>query len=77
MTEILPRITAKEIIKILEKKGFKYSRGSGGHRIYKNSEGKRVTVPYRSGKILHPKLLESILKDTDISIGELKQLLND
>jgi predicted RNA binding protein YcfA (HicA-like mRNA interferase family) len=39
--------------------------------------GKRVTVPFHVGKILHPKLLKSILSDAGISIGELDQLLKD
>ncbi|MEK6888417.1 MAG: type II toxin-antitoxin system HicA family toxin [Candidatus Aenigmatarchaeota archaeon] len=46
----LPRLTANEIIKILERKGFHLVRQSGSHKIYKNSTGKRATVPYHSGK---------------------------
>ncbi len=72
----LPRITAKEIIKVIESKGFKLVRQSGSHKIYKDSFGKRVTIPYHSGKILHPKLLKSILYDAGIEPNELKKLLN-
>jgi predicted RNA binding protein YcfA (HicA-like mRNA interferase family) len=43
--------------------------------IFKNSEGVRVTVPHHSGKILHPKLLKSILRDIDISVEDFKKLL--
>ena len=75
MTKRLPRITARQIIKILENKGFVLVRQSGSHKIYKNSEGQRVTVPFHSGKILHPKLLKSILKDAGISVEELEQML--
>ncbi|MBI2076292.1 MAG: type II toxin-antitoxin system HicA family toxin [Candidatus Aenigmarchaeota archaeon] len=71
----LPRVTANEIIKILEKKGFRLARQSGSHKIYKNMEGKRVTVPYHSGKILHPKVLKSIIRDAEISDDELRMLL--
>jgi len=70
-----PRITAMQIIKVLGKKGFKFSRQSGSHKIYKNNQGKRVTVPYHTGKILHPKLLKSILRDAEISGDEFKQYL--
>ncbi|MBW2002196.1 MAG: type II toxin-antitoxin system HicA family toxin [Deltaproteobacteria bacterium] len=70
-----PRITAMQIIKVLGKKGFKFSRQSGSHKIYKNNQGKRVTVPYHTGKILHPKLLKSILRDAEISEDEFKQYL--
>ncbi|MFH1956707.1 MAG: type II toxin-antitoxin system HicA family toxin [Patescibacteria group bacterium] len=71
----LPKITAKEIIAVLERAGFNFARQGGSHKIYKNPEGKRVTVPFHSGKVLHPKVLKSILKDADISIANLKELL--
>ncbi len=68
----LPRLTAKQIISILEKRGFKLVRQSGSHKIYRNSEGKRTTVPFHDNKILHPKVLASILKDAEIEPEELK-----
>lgn len=75
MANELPRITAKEIIAVLEKSGFVLSRQSGSHKIYKHPNGKRATVPFHSGKILHPKVLKSILRDADIGIEQLKELL--
>ena len=75
MSEKLPRVKADKIIKVLEKLGFTLARQSGSHKIYKNSEGTRVTVPYHSGKILHPKLLKSILRDIELSVDEFKKLL--
>ncbi len=52
MNEKLPRITAHEVIRVLEKAGFFLTRQSGSHKIYKNKTGKRVTVPYHTGKVL-------------------------
>ena len=75
MSNGLPKLTAKEIIVILEKSGFSLSRQNGSHKIYKNKKGQRATVPFHSGKILHPKVLKSIMKDADISKDELKKLL--
>lgn len=75
MTEKLPRITAAEAIRIIEKEGFFLARQSGKHKIYKNREGMRVTISYHSGKILHPKVLKSILRDADLSIERLKELM--
>jgi len=75
MSQGLPKITAKEIIIILEKLGFYLARQSGSHKIYKNTEGKRVTVPFHAGKILHPKVLKSIIKDMNISEERLKEML--
>ena len=75
MSQGLPKITAKEIIIILEKLGFYLARQSGSHKIYKNTEGKRATVPFHTGKILHPKVLKSIIKDMNISEERLKEML--
>jgi predicted RNA binding protein YcfA (HicA-like mRNA interferase family) len=75
MIEKLPRVTAEEVIKVLEHVGFLLSRQSGSHKIYKNQEGKRVTVPYHSGKTLHPKLLKSILRDAGLTIEQFKDVL--
>ncbi|MCD6239455.1 MAG: hypothetical protein J7K51_09125 [Thermotogae bacterium] len=38
----------------------------------KDAEGKRVTVPFHWGKVLHPKLLKSITRG--IGLGEEKFL---
>jgi predicted RNA binding protein YcfA (HicA-like mRNA interferase family) len=75
MSNKLPRISAFEIIKVLEKIGFFLSRQSGSHKIYKNKDGKRITVPYHGGKILHSKILKSILQDINLTIDEFKKLL--
>ena len=75
MPKRLPRLTAKEIISILEKKGFSLARKSGSHKIYKNNQGKRVTIPFHGNKILHPKVLKSILTDANISPEELAELI--
>lgn len=75
MPKELPKITAKEIMAVLEKEGFVCTRQSGSHKIYKNAQGKRATVPFHGSKILHPKLLKSILKDVDIPVERLHELL--
>lgn len=71
----LPRLTAREIISVLNKAGFELVRQSGSHMIYKNAEGKRVTVPFHASKVLHPKLLKSILADAGLSVEDLHKLL--
>ncbi len=75
MTEKLPRVTAAEAVKVLERAGFLLVRQSGSHKIYKNKEGKRATVPYHAGKTLHPKVLQSILRDANITVKKFKDLL--
>ena len=71
----LPRLTAREIIAVLEKSGFSLARQSGSHMIYKDAAGKRVTIPFHSSRILHPKVLKSILRDAELSVERLEELL--
>jgi predicted RNA binding protein YcfA (HicA-like mRNA interferase family) len=71
MSEKLHHITAGKIIKVLQKRGFICVRQSGSHKIFKKKEGKRVTVSCHSKKILHPKVLKSILRDADMTNEEL------
>ena len=75
MMEKLPRVTAAETIKVLERAGFLLVRQSGSHKIYKNKEGKRATVPYHAGKTIHPKVLQSILRDANLTVNKFKDLL--
>lgn len=75
MMEKLPRVTAAEAVKVLERAGFLLVRQSGSHKIYKNKEGKRATVPYHTGRTLHPKVLQSILRDANITVKKFKDLL--
>jgi predicted RNA binding protein YcfA (HicA-like mRNA interferase family) len=75
MSGKLPRVTASDVIKVLEKIGFSLTRKSGSHKIYKNKSGKRATVPYHTGKVLHSKTLKSILSDSDLTIDKFKELL--
>ena len=70
----LPRVTAHEIISVLERQRFLLTRQTGSHKIYYR-EGKRVTVPFHGSKILHPKILRDILRDAQLSADELLSLL--
>ncbi len=75
MSPRLPRVTAGQVIRALEVAGFRVSRQSGSHRIYVNDLGRRVTVPYHSGKILHPKVLTFILKDAAMDSDQFLKFL--
>jgi len=42
---------------------------------HKNAQCKRVTVPCHAGRILHPKVLKSILRNADLAVERFKELL--
>lgn len=76
MSPKVPRVTAADAIRALERAGFALSRQSGSHKIFKNPQGRRVTVSYHAGAILHPKILKTILRDADLTVGQLLDLLH-
>ena len=57
----LPRLTAKEAEKLLLKAGFLLLRSQGSHRIFFKGNI-RVVVPFHSGKILHPKIVQQVFQ---------------
>jgi predicted RNA binding protein YcfA (HicA-like mRNA interferase family) len=71
----LPRVTARQMAAVLEKLGFCLTRQSGSHQIYKNGAGKRATIPFHASKILHPKIVKSILRDAELSPEDLEKLV--
>ncbi len=46
----LPALTAKQVVRALEKAGFSFVRQKGSHRIYV-SDATSVTVPYHTGDL--------------------------
>ena len=75
MTPKLPRVTARQVLQALKKRGFAEVRQSGSHVILKNAEGVRVTLPVHAGKIIHPAILSAILRDARLSFEEFSSLL--
>lgn len=75
MSEKLPRIDSGKMLKILNRLGFRPVRQSGSHMILKNDKGVRVTLPVHTGKIIHPKILKTIINDVGISKKEFIEIL--
>ena len=58
----LPQISANELIKILEKIGFKIIRQKGSHIFLRHSDGRTTVVPNHPGEKLDRGLLNKILR---------------
>ncbi len=71
-----PAVTAKEVIKVLKQVGFYEHHQKGSHKIFKrDSDKKRVVVPFHSGSTIPRKTLKSILLDADVSLERFRELL--
>lgn len=62
-----PRITGKEVVKILQRKGFNIVRVRGSHHFMRHLDGRTTVVPVHGNDIIGPGLMNKILRDTDIS----------
>ena len=57
----LPLLTAKELIKILDKFGFQVIRQKGSHVYLRHQDGRSTVVPLHAGKEIGKGLLKRIL----------------
>jgi len=74
----LPRLTGKELGRIIEKFGFVHERTTGSHMVYKHPDGRITIIPYHSGEEIGPGLLNKIIKkDLGISREEFMRKLRD
>ena len=71
----LPILTGLELIKILEGIGFKTVRKKGSHVFLKHQDNRTTIVPIHKGKDVDRSLLRKILRDTEISTDEFKDIL--
>ncbi|MDP7181117.1 MAG: type II toxin-antitoxin system HicA family toxin [Candidatus Woesearchaeota archaeon] len=72
----LPKLTGREVGKIVGKLGFAYSHTTGSHMVYKHADGRRATIPHHSGEDIGPGLLLKIVKkDLKISRDQFMRLV--
>ena len=71
----LPLLTAKELIKILNKFEFKVIRQKGSHVYLKHNDGRCTVVPLHAGKEIGKGLLKRILNEAEISREEFVKRL--
>jgi predicted RNA binding protein YcfA (HicA-like mRNA interferase family) len=73
----LPRVSGKEMVRVLERRGFFVARVKGSHHILKHSERPelRVVVAVHGNDPLPMGTLRSILYQADLSPDELRELI--
>lgn len=77
MSEKLPVISGKELIRLLEILGFTVIRINGSHHRMKHPDGRVTTIPVHKNDSLPKGLLRKILReDIDLSVEDFKKLTN-
>jgi predicted RNA binding protein YcfA (HicA-like mRNA interferase family) len=70
----LPRLTGRELCKIVEKLGFQKIRHVGSHARYAHQDGRKTTIPLHSNEELGPGLILEILSQIKITRKELEKI---
>lgn len=69
------RVTGKELVRALQRAGFREVRIQGSHHRLRHEDGRVTTVPVHAGETIGPGLLTQILRDCDLSHEDLAALL--
>lgn len=77
MTSGLPSLKASEVLRALERGGFRLARSSGSHHrmIHVSDPRRATTVPVHGGKDLPRSLLRAVIKQAGFTVEEFLALL--
>ena len=75
MSGKLPRLTAKELISVLERRGWELDRTRGSHHIYIHPASQRTLSVPVARRAMSIGTLTRLFKDADISRDKLRRLL--
>jgi predicted RNA binding protein YcfA (HicA-like mRNA interferase family) len=75
MPERVKRVDGRQLVRILERRGWKVDRIRGSHHIMRHADSPNVTlsVPVHRTKVLPVGTLLSILRDAGISADEFNE----
>jgi len=71
----IPSLRGEQIVRALERAGFKVARTRGSHHIMRHPDGRGTTVPVHPGHDVAKGTLRGILADVGMTIEDLQQLL--
>ena len=76
MNERLPTLTAREVVRALERAGFQVARMSGSHcrLIHTSDPTRKITIPVHSGDLKRG-TLRGIIAQAGFTVGEFIALL--
>ncbi|MBI2906535.1 MAG: type II toxin-antitoxin system HicA family toxin [Chloroflexi bacterium] len=76
MSPRLPRVTAIELLRALQRDGWEVRRREGSHFQLKHpSRRGRITLTMHAGITVKPKVLATVLSEAGLTVTELRRLL--
>lgn len=67
----LPTLTAQELIKILESRGYALAHVRGSHHVMKHPSGNRLSVPFHGKRPLAVGTLKGIMRQAGLTVDDL------
>lgn len=71
----VPSLRGEQVVRALEKAGFKVARVTGSHHIMRHPDGRGTTVPVHPGRDVAKGTLRGILADVSMTVADLQKLL--
>ena len=75
MPGVVPAVPGTEVVRALQRAGFKIARVSGSHHVMRHPDGRIVTVPVHPGRDVPKGTLRNILAVIGMTAKELRDLL--
>lgn len=69
-----PQVKPKQLLKAVQKEGFKIKKQRGSHIDLRHPDGRRTTVSMHN-KTVPKRTLKKILNQTELTVEKLKKLL--
>ena len=66
-----PVLKPREVLALLERRGFVQVRQRGAHVQLRHPDGRGTTVPLHAGRDIAPSLLRQIARDIGLTVEEL------
>jgi len=73
----LPIFKPNELVRVLERLGFRRIRQKGSHLYLRHPDGRATVVPIHRGEDIPPGLLRSILHDIELTREQFLRTLED
>lgn len=71
----VPSLRGEQVVRALERGGFKVARVTGSHHIMRHADGRGTTVPVHPGRDVAKGTLRGILSDVGMTLADLQKLL--
>ena len=70
-------VAYRELSKVAEVAGFRWTRQKGSHNTFRNAEGRIVVIPDHGSQVIVRPLLRKILRDMGLSVEEYTRHLEE